>query len=247
MHYKSIFISDIHLGSKGCKADALCDFLKQNTSDNLFLVGDIIDGWRLSKKFYWPQSHTNVVRRILTAAKRGTNVVYIVGNHDEALRGLIPFGVHFGNIQLFNTYRYSAIDGKTYVVIHGDIFDTIIRVKLKFLYHIGDILYNWLLTINHLVQKLRNAFGMKYWSLSAYLKYKTKQALSYLNDYELLLVDYCKRKKVDGVICGHVHHPDIKNIDDIVYMNDGDWVESMSALVEHMNGKWEIIHWTKQK
>jgi UDP-2,3-diacylglucosamine pyrophosphatase LpxH len=246
-NYKTICISDVHLGSKGCKADLLCDFLKHNTSENLFLVGDIIDGWRLRRKFYWPQSHTNVIRRILTAAKRGTRVVYIAGNHDEALRGLIPFGVHFGNIELCNTYRYTALDGKTYMIMHGDAFDTVIRVKLKFLYHVGDVLYNWLLEVNHWLQKLRNLFSMQYWSLSAYLKYKTKQALSYLNNYELLLVDYCKRKRVDGVICGHVHHADIKTIDGIVYMNDGDWVESCTALVEHWDGRWEIITWLKQK
>jgi UDP-2,3-diacylglucosamine pyrophosphatase LpxH len=210
-------------------------------------VGDIIDGWRLRKKFYWPQSHTNVVRRILTAAKRGTRVIYIAGNHDEALRGLMPFGVNFGNIELLNSYKYTAVNGKTYMVMHGDAFDTLIRVKLKFLYHVGDVLYNWLLEVNHWLQKLRNFFGMNYWSLSAYLKYKTKQALSYLSDYELLLVDYCKRKQVDGVICGHVHHADIKIIDGIEYMNDGDWVESMSALVEHHDGTWEIIYWSQER
>lgn len=243
MRYKSIFISDIHLGSKGCKADLLCDFLKNNTSENLFLVGDIIDGWRLKKKFYWKQSHTNVIRRILTAAKRDTNVIYVVGNHDEVLRGLIPFGVHFGNIELTNLYRYQAVNGKTYIVMHGDAFDSVLQTKLKFLYHIGDTLYTMLLDINHWVQVIRNFFGMRYWSFSAALKYATKEALSYLTDFEYMVTNYCKKRKADGIICGHVHQPAIKKIGDIEYMNDGDWVESCSALVEHFDGKWEIVIW----
>jgi hypothetical protein len=245
--YKSIFISDIHLGSKGCKADLLCEFLKENSSENLFLVGDIIDGWRLKKKFYWLQSHTNVLRRILTAAKRGTNVVYIAGNHDEILRSLIPYQVHFGNIELVNHYRYHAINGKTYMVIHGDMFDSLLRTKLKFLYHIGDTLYNVLLDINHLVLKVRNFFGLPYWSLSAYLKYKTKESLSYLTDFEGLITEYCEKKNAHGIICGHVHQPAIKTINNIEYMNDGDWVESCTALVENYDGTWEIIEWLKRR
>lgn len=241
MHYKSIFISDIHLGSKGCKAEALCEFLKANTSENLFLVGDIIDGWRLSRKFYWPQSHTNVIRRLLTASKRDTNVYYIVGNHDEVLRGVIPYNINFGNIEIHNVYRYQAVNGKTYVVMHGDAFDSVLRTKLKFLYHVGDFLYNVLLDVNHWVQKFRNFFGMRHWSLSAYLKYKTKEALSYLTDFENIIVEYCQKKKADGIICGHVHQAAIKTINGIEYMNDGDWVESCTALVEHHDGRWEIV------
>lgn len=245
--YKSIFISDIHLGSKGCKADHLCDFLKENDSENLFLVGDIIDGWRLQRKFYWPQSHTNVIRRILTAAKRDTNVVYIVGNHDESFRGLIPFGIHFGNIELTNLYRYEAVNGKTYIIMHGDAFDNVLRTKLKFLYHVGDIAYNILLDVNSLLQKIRKLFRMRYWSLSAYLKNKTKEAVSYLSDFENIITEYVQNKKADGIICGHVHQAAIKKIGDIEYMNDGDWVESCTALVEHFDGRWEIIEWLNKE
>ena len=245
--YKSIFISDIHLGSKGCKADLLCGFLKQNDSENLFLVGDIIDGWRLQRKFYWPQSHTNVIRRILTASKRDTNVVYIVGNHDEVLRGLIPFGMHFGNVELTNLYRYQAVNGKSYIIMHGDAFDNVLRTKLKFLYHVGDIAYNILLDVNSMLQKVRNFFGMKHWSLSAYLKNKTKEAVSYLGDFENILTEYVQKKKADGIICGHVHQAAIKKINGIEYMNDGDWVESCTALVEHHDGKWEIIEWLNRR
>jgi UDP-2,3-diacylglucosamine pyrophosphatase LpxH len=245
--YKTIFISDIHLGSRGCKADLLCDFLKNNTSENLFLVGDIIDGWRLKKKFYWPQSHTNVIRRILTAAKRDTKVIYIIGNHDEVLRGLLPYDMHFGNIDLVNRYRYQALNGKTYMVIHGDMFDTALRNKLAWLYHFGDNLYTILLGINIVLAKMRNKLGLPYWSLSAYLKSKTKEAVAFMSDFEVLITDYCQKQNADGVICGHVHKADIKKIGDIEYMNDGDWVESCTALVEHYDGSWEIITWIKEK
>jgi len=243
--YKSIFISDIHLGTRGCKAEQLCDFLKNNTSENLYLVGDIIDGWRLRRKYYWPQSHTNVVRRILTAAKRDTQVVYVVGNHDESLRDLLPFDIHFGNIELVNQWRYKAINGKTYMIIHGDMFDTALRNKLTWLYHFGDMLYTQLLLINTVLVKIRKWFGLPYWSLSAYLKNKTKEAISFMSDFETLITDYCNKQKADGVICGHVHKADIKMIKNIEYMNYGDWVESMTALVENWNGKWEIISWTQ--
>jgi UDP-2,3-diacylglucosamine pyrophosphatase LpxH len=245
--YKSIFISDVHLGSKGCKADLLCDFLKHNTSENLYLVGDIIDGWRLSRKYYWPQSHTNVIRRILTAAKRDTKVTYIVGNHDESLRNLLPYDIHFGNIELVNQCRYQALNGKTYMIIHGDMFDTALRNKLAWLYHFGDMLYNILLSINAVLTKVRTYFGLPYWSLSAYLKNKTKEAVAFMSDFETLITDYCHKQKSHGVICGHVHRADIKVINGIEYMNDGDWVESCTALVEHYDGTWEIVKWLEQR
>lgn len=245
--YKTICISDVHLGSKGCKADLLCDFLKHNTSENLFLVGDIIDGWRLSRKYYWPQSHTNVIRRILTAAKRDTKVTYVVGNHDESLRNLLPYDVHFGNIDLVNQTRYQALNGKTYMLIHGDMFDTALRNKLAWLYHFGDMLYNLLLSINIVVSKVRTFFGLPYWSLSAYLKNKTKEAVAYMSDFETLITDYCNKQKADGVICGHVHKAEIKIINNIEYMNDGDWVESCTALVEKYDGVWELVVWQELK
>lgn len=247
MKYKSIFISDVHLGSKGCKAELLCDFLKHNTSEHLYLVGDIVDGWRLRRKFYWPQSHTNVIRRILTAAKRDTKVTYVVGNHDEVLRGLLPYDIHFGNIDLVNQCRYKALNGKTYMVIHGDMFDGVLRTKLQWLYHLGDILYNILLSINVVVAKIRSYFDLPHWSLSQYLKNKTKEAVSYVNNFEELITNYCSKQKADGVICGHVHRAEIKTINNIDYMNDGDWVESCTALVENYDGSWEIVTWLEQK
>lgn len=240
--YKSIFISDLHLGSKSCNADSIIDFLKNNTCDNLFLVGDIIDGWRLSRKFYWPQNHTNVIRRILTASKRDTQVIYIIGNHDEVIRDVLPFTKSFGNIELANYYRYSAVDGRTYLVVHGDMFDNVLRTKLKWLYHLGDFFYDVLIVLNRYLAHLRRWLRRPYWSLSAYLKNKTKEAVSYLNKFEELIVEYCEKKKAHGIICGHTHSAKIKEIDGIWYFNDGDFVESVSALVETHTGDWILIH-----
>lgn len=247
MHYQSIFISDVHLGSRGSKADLLCDFLKNHSCNNLFLVGDIIDGWRLKRKYFWPQSHSNVIRRVLTAAKRDTKVTYVVGNHDDALRDLLPFDIHFGNIELVNQARYTALDGNQYMIIHGDLFDGVLRTRLQWLYHLGDVLYNVLLRLNVVVSRVRNWMGLPYWSLSQYLKNKTKEAVNYVNNFEELITDYCRKQHAQGVICGHVHRAEIKTVGDIVYMNDGDWVESCTALVETLQGEWKIIRWLEQK
>ena len=239
--YKSIFISDIHLGTRGCQADALCAFLKDNTAENLFLVGDIIDGWRLKKKWYFPQSHANVLRRILTAAKRDTNVVYLAGNHDELLRSFIPFGITFGNIEIVNRYDYTGINGKKYLVVHGDMFDKIM-IENKWLMHIGDFLYDFLIWLNNHLNSIRSLFGMRYWSLSKWLKHNTKEALNFIYKFEDFVASYCRSKGYDGIICGHIHTAAIKDLNGIEYMNDGDWVESCTALVEHHDGKWEIVY-----
>jgi UDP-2,3-diacylglucosamine pyrophosphatase LpxH len=243
--YRSIFISDIHLGSRGCKADLLCDFLKHNTSDNLYLVGDIIDGWRLKKKWYWPQSHSNVIRRILTAAKRGTTVYYIVGNHDEALRKWMHWVPVLGNVEISNRRDHIGVDGKRYLVVHGDMFDSLMQVSSgKWLMHIGDKLYDIIIHLNDIWAKFRARIGLPYWSMSRWIKHHTKQAVSYVLSFEKLLADYCHKKGYDGIICGHIHTAEIRDIDGVIYMNDGDWVESCTALVEHWNGQWEIISWT---
>ena len=170
-----------------------------------------------------------------------------MGNHDEVLRGLLPYDIHFGNIDLVNQCRYKALNGKTYMVIHGDMFDGVLRTKLQWLYHLGDILYNILLSINVVVAKIRSYFDLPHWSLSQYLKNKTKEAVSYVNNFEELITNYCSKQKADGVICGHVHRAEIKTINNIDYMNDGDWVESCTALVENYDGSWEIVTWLEQK
>lgn len=246
MKYKSIFISDLHLGSQGCQADLICDFLKNNQAEKLYLVGDIIDGWKLRRKIYWPQSHSNVIRRILTASKRGTKVYYILGNHDEVLRKWIGFDLRFGRIRIVNRIDHQGIDGKKYLVIHGDLFDSLMHFQMgKLLMHIGDKLYDWLLTLNNINNKIRGLLGFPYWSLSKYIKKNTKQALNFIYSFEEKLAEYAKAKGYDGVICGHIHTHAMKNIHGIDYMNSGDWVESCSALVENHDGTWQIIIWDK--
>lgn len=240
--YRSIFISDIHLGTRGCQADALCSFLKVNHSDNLFLVGDIIDGWRLKKRWYFPQSHANVIRRILTSSKRDTDVYYILGNHDEVLRKYLHYGIDIGNIKVLNRYTYTGINNKKYLVIHGDFFDRIMLEK-KWLMHIGDTLYNMLIWFNTHFNTVRGWFGLEYWSLSKWLKHHTKQAINFIHSFEEHVALYCYNKGFDGIVCGHIHTAEMKSIDGIEYMNCGDWVESCTALVEHHDGTWELIHW----
>jgi len=246
LHYKSIFISDIHLGSRGCQADALCSFLKSNTCENLYLVGDVIDGWQLQKRWYFPQSHANVIRRILTAAKRGTNVYYILGNHDEALRKFLQFDIEVGNIKLLDRADYVALNGKRYLVIHGDFFDALM-VDNKWLMHVGDIAYSFMIWANIHFNKVRSLIGLEYWSLSKWLKQNTKEALNFINNFEDHVSEYCKEDGYDGIICGHIHAAKIKMIEDIEYINCGDWVESGTAIVEHGSGQFEIIEykWAK--
>ncbi len=239
--YRSIFISDVHLGSQGSQAEALCDFLKNNPSENLFLVGDIIDGWRLRKKWFWPQAHTNAIRRILTASKRGTAVTYIIGNHDEFLRAFLKFRPSFGRVKICNRTEYTGVDGKRYLVVHGDMFDGMMRADRKWIMHLGDQAYNFLLWVNTKLNALRRAFGLPYWSLSAALKKRTKRAMNFIHDFEEHVAGYCKRKGYDGAICGHIHVAEMREIDGIAYMNDGDWVESCTALVEHHDGTWQLV------
>ena len=238
--HRSIWISDVHLGTKGSKAELLADFLKHNDCDTLYLVGDIIDGWRLQKKTYWPQTHVNVIRRILTRSKRGTRVIYITGNHDEFLRRYS--GMSFGNIYLADECVHEAPDGSKYWVIHGDAFDSIV-CNQKWLALIGDWAYESLLKLNVVFNGARNILGMDYWSLSSYLKYKVKKAVNFISSYEKTLVYECRRRGYQGVICGHIHHPEVTVRDNIRYANSGDWVESCSALVEDQQGNLEVINW----
>ena len=243
--YKSIFISDVHLGTRDCKALELHNFLKHNKCETLYLVGDIIDGWRIQQnKWMWHQSHSNVVQKILKLAKRKTKVIYVAGNHDEFLRPLMPYGIGFGDIEIVNQIEHVGIDGKRYLVIHGDIFDGISTIA-PWLGYIGDKGYDLILNLNNKFNWVRRQMGFGYWSLSAYIKHKVKSAVDFIFKFEKNLIVYCKKRGFDGIICGHIHHAEIKEIDDIMYMNDGDWVESMTALVEHYNGTWEIITWSE--
>ena len=243
MNYRSIFISDIHLGTSDCKAELLHNFLKHNKCEMLYLVGDIIDGWKIQQnKWKWSQSHSNVVRKILGCAKKGTRVVYIVGNHDEFLRPMLPYEFTFGNIEIYNQCEHVGIDKKRYLVTHGDLFDGITRIA-PWLSFLGDKAYDGVLSLNTKYNWIRHKLGFGYWSLSRYLKHRVKKAVDFIFKFEKNLADYCKRKGYDGVICGHIHTAEIKEIEGVVYMNDGDWVESCTALVEHLDGRWELVTW----
>ena len=241
-HYRALFISDVHLGSKGCQAEALCEFLENHRADTLYLVGDIIDGWRLKKKWFFPQSHTNVIEAILSMAKKGTDVYYIAGNHDEFLRGFLRFKMNFGEVKLSNRETHIGVDGRHYLVVHGDMFDGLMRADRKWIMHLGDNAYNLLLWVNTKLNFVRRKLGLEYWSLSKSLKTRTKRAMNFIHSFEEQVADYCRRKDYDGAICGHIHVAEMREIDGIVYMNDGDWVESCTALAEHHDGRWELLH-----
>jgi len=243
-HYRAIFLSDIHLGTRGCKADFLLDFLRHTESETLFLVGDIVDGWRLRKNWYWPQPHNDVVQKLLRKARKGTKVYYVPGNHDEAFRNYC--GVHFGGVEVVRDHVYETPEGRRYLVIHGDAFDGIVKYH-KWLAHLGDRAYNGCLAFNTWLNLVRRRLGFSYWSLSAYLKLKVKNAVQFIDNYETAVAEEARKRGVDGVICGHIHHAEIRDIDGILYCNDGDWVESCTALVEHHDGRLEILHWAEER
>ena len=238
--YRTIWISDIHLGSKGSQSEHLLEFLKYNDSEYLYLVGDIIDGWRLTKKWYWPQSHNDVIQKILRKARKGTKVFYIPGNHDEGSRSFI--GLTFGDIKIRNQAFHLTAKEKKLWVVHGDMFDHVIQ-HARWLAYIGDSAYTFLLWINKWFNDLRRFFNLPYWSLSQYLKLKVKKAVSFINAFETLMVKEAHRRGCDGVVCGHIHKSELKEINNLIYANDGDWVESLTALVEHKDGELEIVNW----
>ena len=245
--YRTIAISDIHLGTRDCKAELLNHFLKHNSCDTLYLVGDIIDAWRIQQnKWRWKQTHTNVVRNVLSHAKRGTRVVYVAGNHDEFLRPLIPYDIGFGMVEIVNQTEHQGVDGKRYLVVHGDMFDGITRLA-PWLAFLGDTAYDVILRLNSRFNWLRHRMGFGYWSLSNFLKQRVKKAVDFVFKVEENLANYCKKRGFDGVIFGHTHTPVIKEIYGITLMNDGDWVENCTALVEHHDGQWELVTWTKDK
>ena len=242
--FRTIFLSDIHLGTRGCKAEFLLDFLKHTEADTIFLVGDIVDGWRLKKSWYWPQAHNDVVQKLLRKARKGTKLYYVPGNHDEAFRGYC--GVHFGGVEVVSDFVYETPEGKRYLILHGDAFDGIVRYH-RWLAHLGDWAYNAALTINNWYNHARRRLGFDYWSLSAFLKLKVKNAVKFIADFENAVVEEARRRGVDGVVCGHIHHAEIKDIGGILYCNDGDWVESCTALVEHQDGRLEILRWAEER
>ena len=245
-HCRTIFISDVHLGTKGCKAELLNSFLKAHRCENLFLVGDIIDGWRISStKWYWPSAHNRVVRQILRKSeKEKTNVFYVVGNHDEFLREYIAeHNFEMGNIKVVNEFRHETAKGENLWVIHGDAYDGI-RRNHRWVALAGDAGYNFLLWSNRWFNGIRRAFNLPYWSLSKAIKHKVKKAVSYIFEYENTVARETAKRKLDGVVCGHIHHAEMKTINGIRYYNCGDWVESCTAIVEDMAGNLDIVTWT---
>ena len=241
---RTVFVSDVHLGSKGCRADLLLEFLKSVDIDYLFLVGDIVDLWAMRKTFFWPQEHNNVLRIILSKAKKGTRVIYIPGNHDEDMREFC--GTVFGNLEIHREFVHDTADGKKLLVMHGDEFDTVVKCS-PWLAKLGSSVYDFLLRLNTHVNAIRRLFGLPYWSLASYLKHKAKTAVQYIASFEQAVAHAARKRGVDGVVCGHIHRPEIADIDGVTYCNDGDWVESCSALVEDMNGRLTIWSWPEMR
>jgi len=238
--YRAVFISDLHLGTPGCQASALLEFLKAHPSQTLYLVGDIIDGWQLRRKWYWPQAHNDVVQKLLRRARKGCQVIFIPGNHDEFARNFT--GNHFGGIEVREHAVHELADGRRLWVVHGDHFDAVIQCA-KWLAYLGDNLYELTLRLNRHLNSLRARMGLPYWSLSAYLKHKVKTALNYVTAFEEAVATEAHRRGYQGVVCGHIHRAEMRDINGTLYCNDGDWVESLTALVEHMDGRLELVHW----
>jgi UDP-2,3-diacylglucosamine pyrophosphatase LpxH len=243
-HYRTIWLSDIHLGTRGCKAEYLIDFLRHNDAQTIYLVGDIVDGWRLRKSWYWPQTHNDVVQKMLRMVRKGSRVIYVPGNHDEWLRDYTM--LHFGGVEVLDEAVHETADGRRLLVIHGDAYDTVVK-HAKWLAALGDNAYTAALYINRYFNHLRRLFGYDYWSLSAYLKLRVKNAVQYIGSFAEALSDEARKRGLDGVVCGHIHHAEIRDLGGVLYCNDGDWVESCTALVEHFDGRLEIVAWTAKR
>lgn len=238
--YRAIFISDIHLGTPGCQADALLEFLRDNDSEYLYLVGDIIDGWQLRRRWYWPQAHNDVVQKLLRRARKGCKIIYVPGNHDEFARHFV--GHQFGGIDVQEEAVHVTADGRRLWIIHGDYFDAVVQ-HARWLAYVGDHLYDLTLRMNRHLNSLRARLGLPYWSLSAYLKDRVKKVVSYVNSFEEAVAGEARRRGHQGVLCGHIHRAEMRTIDGVLYCNDGDWVESRTALVEHADGRLELLAW----
>ena len=236
--YRTVWISDLHLGTPGCEAAALLEFLRTTECETLYLVGDIIDGWQLRRNWYWPQVHNDVVQKILRKARKGTRVVFIPGNHDEFARRYVTH--NFGGVDVEDDCIHITADGRRLWITHGDLFDGVIQCA-RWLALAGDTSYTLILKVNRWFNRLRARLGMPYWSLSGYLKLRVKRAVSYVSDFEHALAREARRRGVQGVVCGHIHHAEMREIEGILYCNDGDWVESLTALVEHADGSLEIV------
>ena len=238
---RAMFLSDIHLGTRGAQAEALLSFLRCYDADTIYLVGDIVDGWHLKSRWYWPQSHNDVVQKLLRKARKGSKVIYLPGNHDEFLRDYC--GSVFGGIELVDRAIHECADGRRFLVIHGDQFDFVV-VHAKWLATIGDWAYTFALWLNTHLNFGRRKIGLSYWSLSSWAKLKVKNAVNFIGRFEDVLASEARRANADGVICGHIHHAVVHDTFGITYANCGDWVESCTGLVEHYDGRFEIIRYS---
>jgi UDP-2,3-diacylglucosamine pyrophosphatase LpxH len=239
-YHRTIFVSDTHLGTRGCKAEALADFLAHNDCDTLFLVGDIVDGWQLKRRWHWTDAQSQVVGEILRKVDAGTRVIFVPGNHDEFARDYA--GRLFAGVEIAHEAIHETADGRRLWVLHGDRFDGVIA-NAKWLAHAGDWAYGAALRLNDVLSKIRRRLDLPYWSLSAFLKHKVKNAVEYISRFEEIVAREAEMRGVDGVVCGHIHHAEIRRIGSVLYLNDGDWVESCSALVEDTRGNMEILRW----
>lgn len=237
---RTLFISDVHLGTRGCQAEALLSFLKAHEAEAIYLIGDIVDGWRLKASWHWPQSHNDVVQKLLRQSRKGVRLVYIPGNHDEFLRDYI--GSSFGGVEIMEEAIHQTADGRRILIFHGDKFDDVVR-NMKWLAHLGDAAYDFAIFINRQVHLVRRRLGLPYWSFSAYAKRKVKKAVAFISSFEEAVAIDAARQKVDGVMCGHIHQPTIQWLGNIEYLNTGDWVESCSAIIETVDGAMELIYW----
>jgi len=239
---RALFISDLHLGTRGCQADKLLDFLRDYEADLIYLVGDIVDGWQLKSTWYWPQSHNDVMQKLLRKARKGARMIYVPGNHDEFMRDF--YGIHFGGIEVIEKTVHVTAAGHRFLVIHGDLFDVVIR-HARWLALLGNRAYDLAIMLNTHFNSIRRLLGLPYWSLSRWIKLRVKNAVNFIGEFEKTLSKEARRHDVDGVICGHIHHPVIRTFDGLTYVNCGDWVESCTAAVEHFDGRFEIIEWIK--
>jgi UDP-2,3-diacylglucosamine pyrophosphatase LpxH len=241
--YRTVWISDVHLGTRGCNAAMLIDFLDHVDSEKMYLVGDIVDGWAMKKRFYWPAAHNDIVWRILKRAKRGTKIVYIPGNHDEMFRQFT--GLDFGGVRIKRQDIHETADGRRLLVLHGDEFDAI-TMSHRWLAHLGDAAYEFMMALNRWLNAARRMLGLPYWSLSKYAKQKVKNAVSFISKFEEVVAHEASHRGIDGVIAGHIHKAEMREIAGVAYYNDGDWVEGCTALVEHYDGSMEILHWAEE-
>lgn len=240
--FRSIFISDLHLGTRFSQAEELLEFFKFTHSENLYLVGDVIDGWAIKRKIKWAQSHSDVIQKILRKARKDTNVFYITGNHDDFLRSFLPLGLG-DRIHVVDQVDYTSLKNERFFITHGDFFDSVTMTK-RWLAILGDLGYDLLLNINHIITWFRKKLRYQsHWSLSKYVKDNVKSSISFITDFEHILSEHAKHHNYDGVICGHIHKAEIRDIEGIKYLNCGDWVESCTAIVETLEGEFRIIRW----